>query len=247
VKLHDGSDNRQSEAETMAVSVACAVPSLSKAFKYVGQKLRRDSFAVVIDDKQALRTVRGHADRDTAALRGELDRVGHEVPNGLSQALAVPEDFDGFTRAEFDGDALCLSGHSQALDGCPDGFLEAHRLRQDGQAVHGNARNIEQIVDQSRKERSVALERLERARPQRVVPGPLLQQLDPTDHGRKRVTKFVREVREELVFQAVCFARVPEHAVLQRHGSHMRQLRDYRFVVGVERLATAFGGCSLFA
>src|SRR5215469_12505766 len=94
-----------------------AVACLPKALEYVRQEFGRDSFTVVFDDEQPLRTLRRHADGDMTPLWAELERIGNEVPDGLREALTVPEHLDGFGYAKLEDDALCLSGDSQALHG----------------------------------------------------------------------------------------------------------------------------------
>src|SRR5499426_464830 len=81
-------DERQSKAESAVPSGARRV-GLAEAFKDIGQEIRADAFARVAHGDANVRVHALQARFDAASLRGELDRVGEQVPDHLLQAGGV--------------------------------------------------------------------------------------------------------------------------------------------------------------
>src|SRR5215468_8540496 len=81
-------DERQAEAEA-AIPFGARCVGLSEAVKDIGQEIRADAFPRVAHCNANVWVYALKAHFDATSLRGELDRVGEQVPNHLLQAGGV--------------------------------------------------------------------------------------------------------------------------------------------------------------
>ena len=75
-------DERQTKAEA-ALPFSARRVGLSEAFKDIGQEIGADTFACITHGDANVRGYALKAHFDAASLRGELDRVGEQVPDHL--------------------------------------------------------------------------------------------------------------------------------------------------------------------
>jgi hypothetical protein len=99
--------------------------------------------------------------------------------------------------------------------------------RFEAQGPGGDARNVQQVLDQLRLRARVAFDRLQRA--DALFLGQLrgTQHVCPAEHGIQRCAQLVRDGGQKLVFGAVGLLRLAIQArVLHRQRGHARQLLD---------------------
>ncbi len=89
-----------------------------------------------------------------------------------------------------------------------DDAAELNGSRREAQLAGHDARDVEQIVDETGLMGRVALDRLERLGPRRRVELASHEEPRPAENRRQRRSKLVRERREELVLDAVGLAQL---------------------------------------
>src|SRR5581483_11542803 len=102
-------------------------------------------------------------DVDPPTLRYELDRVREEVGHDLLQPGRVATNADAERRQVApEDDALRLRRGTRLLDGDLDDRRQVDHPELERQLAGGDARDVEQILDQADLEPRIALDALER-------------------------------------------------------------------------------------
>ena len=140
---------------------------------------------------------------DAAALRRELQRVRHQVPDNLLQAVAIAKHLHAVRQPALDLDVLGRRGRRQRLDGVLDDLPHLHRSDVEHHAPADNARDVEDVFDQLRLRRGVLPNDLGRALHGGPIAGALPQDVRPAHDGVERRPQLVRQGRQELVLQPV--------------------------------------------
>ena len=148
VHVHDRADDREPEPAPAAARLVRPRAAV-EALEDVRQLGRLDADARVghLDPRPVRR--RRHVDRDRAAARRELDRVGDEVGDDLADALRVvadPDRRDG--EMQLDGDAAPLCRGRALLDGRLDGRPQVVRPQVEQDQPRIELRELEQVLGQ---------------------------------------------------------------------------------------------------
>ena len=139
-------------------------------------------------------------DRHRAATRGELDGVGHQVGDDLSDPLRVVPDPDRDARiAEGDVDAPAAGGAARLFDRRFDGGAQVIRPEVEQDEPRIELRQLEQVLGEPVETLDLLGARLEEfVACLRVVTGAFAQQLVERPEGRQRRAELVRHIGQEV-------------------------------------------------
>src|SRR5262245_29662444 len=197
-------DERQSEAESAVPSGARRV-GLSETVKDIRQEIRADAFARVAHGDANVRVYALQERFDAASLRGELDRVGEQVPDHLLQARRVAGNL-----ANFAGEISL----ARASSGVRRRVYGLNRLLNYRDQVHwpdlqpelaaDDAGRVEQVINQLRLRLPTALDDVRRMFNFRGVQPAVTQQGRVSENRVQRRAQFMRHEREEFILHPVC-------------------------------------------
>jgi hypothetical protein len=141
---------------------------------------------------------------DVSAYRRVLGGVAEQVRNYLDQPLAVGDDFDRPRRqVGFERVLAAVEIGAARIDRRFDDLGSADPVAAQFEHAARDARDVEQVVDQARHLRDLALDHFDRFLDFRIRQA--LQVEGGVAHRRERVAKLVREDRDELVLAAAGF------------------------------------------
>ncbi len=140
-----------------------------------------------------------------AAWRGELDRVGQQVPEQLGDAQRVDRLAPHRGRGEHQVDPLAFGFRPDLLDRLERDVREIRRAELHGQLARLDLGQEQQVPDEAQQSLGVALDHLGEVL--RVQPGGAIvpQQLHVADDRGQRGPQFVRDQGDELVLERVQF------------------------------------------
>jgi len=203
VKLRELLGNRQSEPES-AVLARKARVGLSKSLEHIRQELRRDAAAGVAHRELHVGVHPREAQLNLAAARGELDRVGEEVPENLLQSIRISRDRSRERLDNgFDSDVFGVRSRHNGGHCFVQNRRQVHRLNIQAKPASYNPRDVQHIFDNLFQSRCVAFDYVPRAfgfvRRDRLCP----HHAGVAEHGVQRRSQFMRKGRKKLVLEAV--------------------------------------------
>ena len=240
MQLDDVANDGQAEAETAAGALQRLV-ALHEALEDLADERRRNAVAVVVDGEHRAAALAPQDNADAAARAGELGGVGEQVADHLRQPHRIAVD------------PQRLLGHRQhrrrrpashrrlrLLEGAHGNVAQVDSLSVQLDLAGGDARDIEQVVDESRQVPDLALDDVPLRRGDSALPAR--HQLERGDDRRQRVAQLVAEHGQEFVLDAAGRfglregrPRLGEQAhVVEREGGTARDLADEGNVVGLE-------------
>ena len=142
-------------------------------------------------------------DVDAPAFLGELHGVADQVEEHLFEPADVAEHDRIWRGRELQLDPLGRGGGHHRLDDVPQQLAKVDLVALERQPPAGDAREIEQVVDQLCLPRRVVVNGLERACGDRGRQRALLKHRRPSEHRVERRAQVVRHDRDEFVLEAV--------------------------------------------
>src|SRR6185436_11119981 len=239
VQLDEALHQRQSEARALELATGGAV-GLAEGLEDQVAVVRLDADAVVDDRDRHAGAAQRRLDRRLAPqphqhLRlgiGELDGVGEQVVEHLLEPRRVGlEQRYVAGGVDADADALLLRGAAQHRADAVDGGAQRQPLHHQLRLAGLDLRQVEDVVDDPQQLLAGAVDVAEEA-PLPLVQllrEPRLQDLREADYGVERRAQLVRNVGEELRFEAVGLAQpqvdlVQLAGALLERGGEARQL-----------------------
>ncbi len=147
--------------------------------------------------------------RDAAARVGELDRVVQQVREDLHEARVIGVDVDRLGRQRHvRGEPAGVEGGAVAFHRVADQLRDQRRLGLELDLARGDARDVEQIVDETDHLRDLALHH--RPHP-RDRAGRVVRQAQDVEAGAQRgqrIAQLVGEDGDELVLAAIDVAQL---------------------------------------
>ena len=141
-------------------------------------------------------------------LGDELDRVRHEVPHDLLEAVRVA--VDGLRLAverRLEAHAPGLGRRPQRVEGGLDHGAQVDRVDVQPHLPGGDARDVEDVRDQAGLDLGVAVDRLRRLQDRRRVRRAVAEDVAPPHDGVERRPQLVGEDGQELVLTVVRLER----------------------------------------
>jgi hypothetical protein len=158
VQFHQGASDCESQSQA-AVAARDGGIGLAEALEHFRDKLRRDSFAAILNSDLELGFVGCASQADCAAVRRELDRVAQEIVENLFQPIFEPS-----TLPDSASSALSSRRFSRAAGIAAWTAHCATRIKQsmlDLDFAADETRNIEQVFDQPGLPRHGAVNRFQ--------------------------------------------------------------------------------------
>ena len=174
------------------------------------QQLRLDACALIGHGNARERPGALQPDPDTRARRTELDGIGEEVPDDLLQPIGIGKERTSI-RIE-GGVQLDILRVRHALDRLDGRLDDGHRIDLSAfnpQLARDDARDVEEVLDQLRKEFRVPLDHLKPSCGADRILESDPQHAGPSQHRRERRAQLVRDHRQEMVLG---FVRLPQLA-----------------------------------
>ena len=246
MQVDDVAHDRQAEPEPAAGALQRLV-ALDEALEDVLEQLARNAVAVVGDREQRLAAILAQVDADVPRRRRELGGIGEQVADHLGQPHRIAVDPHRLVRKRDHGrNEPARERRPGLLERAADDLAQVGRLLVQLDLAGGDARDVEQVVDQAREVPHLALDDVPLGRAGGAF-APR-HQLERGDDRRQRVAQLVAEHGEELVLDPAgrlrlrqCRARLGEQAhVVERERGAARDLADQGDVVGLEA-APRFG------
>ncbi len=157
MKLDEVADDRETEADA-AVRARRAAVRLAKALEDVRQEIGRDADARIADDDFDVRVDALDADLHDPLFRCELHGVRNEVPHHLLQAVGIAGNRAGAgIENRLHADLLGIRSERRRLDGIPHHVRHVDRLDVQPDLPRDDARDVEDVFDNLRERRGVAL------------------------------------------------------------------------------------------
>ena len=201
VQLDDVAHDREAQAET-AVAPPRAVPRLLEGLEDVGQERGFHPDPGVGDAHLHVGLRAPQGDLDAAALGGELDRVGEQVPHHLLEPFRIARDqARPLVQDELQPDLLGVARRALRFHRGPDHGRQVDRSHVEPELARGDSRDVDQVVDQLRQGDDVAFDDFEPAVELLLLERAAAKQLGPREDRRQGVAQLVRDGREELVLQ----------------------------------------------
>ena len=241
VQIDERLGNREAEPEP-AEGLRDGAAALLERIENPRQRLGRDADAGIghADLKRRRAVVRHHprGDGDAAAFRGELERVLQQVPEDLRQPRGIGADDHraarevALPRQLFAAEVAFARGLQRVLEQ----RREVDALQPQLQLAARDAGEVEQVVDEPRLERDVAIDEVEIRAQIRRQPRVVAHGGDEREHRRERRAQLVRERREEVVLRAARRLGFLQPALLgdlrkdalQRGGDELDEVRRLR-------------------
>lgn len=176
----------------------------------MGQQLGGDAGAVVRNADDGVRAARARPDANHAAWVRVLHGVREDVAHALDEPRHVAFDEQRFVaRRRFDRQRMTFFAQPRLYG---SDALRHHAREIDRAALQRNAplrdaRDIEQVVDETGQLRGLTLDHVDGRLRARMAGEHARQQFARVGDRRKRIVQFVREHREKLVLLAVGAAR----------------------------------------
>ena len=189
VQLRHMAGDRQSQAEaptSLAVRFA-----LVEALEDVRQCRGIDARPGITDENTGVRVHLLDHHFHRAVFRSELHRIRQEVPEHLLQTLRVAQHQAGAVQLCAEVKRLGLYRRAHRVNGGMENGAEIQRMHVQSEMASRQARDIEQILDQSRFGRGVAFNNFQRPRCDRRIGASSAQYLGPTQNGTQRRPQFV--------------------------------------------------------
>jgi hypothetical protein len=163
-----------------------------------------------------------HDDRAAAAPRGDADatllarvlgRVVEQVADHLREARRIGVEVDRLARHAHEQQLALRIDHGHGrLDRLADDRLQLHALPLELHLALRDARHVEQVVDEARELRDLAVDDLARHAQRRVAVVRAAEDLARVADRRERVAQLVRQHREEHVLAPVRLLQLGEQA-----------------------------------
>ena len=134
------------------------------------------------------------------------------LKNTCSSRRMSPSTHRVGRRRELQFDPLGRRGRHHRFDDVPEQVAQIDLVAVERHAPAGDAREIEQVVDELGLPRRVVVNGLQRARRDRWGQRAVLQQRRPAEHRIERRAQVVRHDRDELVLEPVRRSRLPSRA-----------------------------------
>jgi len=169
VQLHEAPHVRQAEAQTDGLARARAV-GLPETVEHDWQERGGDALAAVRHADLGVPALPAEVDVHAPVLRGELDRVGHEVPHDLLEPIGVAHERPrAVVEQAREAHLLGVRGRPHHLERGAGHRGEVDRADVDAELAADDPRDVEQVVDELRLRPGVALDDLERVRDCRLA------------------------------------------------------------------------------
>ena len=235
---------RQTDAQAAFGAAQCHL-GLREHAEQRDHAVGRETDAVVRDGHHQLLAFDARAQRNASARVGVLGGVGEQVRQQLRDAQRIRMQ-RGRTRRQLDRQrvALGIDHRARRLHGHVDDRAQRHVALLELELALGDARDVEQVVEQVRHLAHLALDDLARPLHLRRLDPLRSKHLRRAAHGCKRVAQFVRQRCEKHVFLAVGFAQrfeqlpllgdVPQHAREVQRAALAVALAEVRIADGVE-------------
>ncbi len=217
--LHEIPHQRQADAQALADALGRFV-DLDEEVPDLRELVPSDADAVVAHADHHVVELAFCGDLDAPLPFGVLGRVEDEVLEDLLQAHAVGDDperllrklHDHLVPADLD---LALAG----LDRVANLVVDVERLAAQLDGPARDPRDIQQVLDQARHLRHLAVHRLEQRLRSLGLDFLGAQHVNRGAHGCQRVAQLVGEGRQEFVLALVgLLDLLVEHAVVERAG-----------------------------
>ncbi|HYC54125.1 MAG TPA: hypothetical protein VEL28_04215 [Candidatus Binatia bacterium] len=140
---------------------------------------------------------------DTAACRGELQRVAENVVHDLLEPLLIGQNWSRPCHVHQQLDLLGLGRRTRRIDREGDQLAQVQRLHVQSQLSGDHAGQVHEVFDELRLQRDVSLQDLQTASGGLLVRGLLLQNGDPPHHHVERGAQLVRNGPQELILGLV--------------------------------------------
>src|SRR5439155_1621453 len=195
------------------------------------QQLRLDACALIGHGNARERPGALQPDPDTRARRTELDGIGEEVPDDLLQPIGFGKER---TSSRIEGgvqlDILRVRHALDRLDGRLDDGQRIDLSAFNPQLARDDARDVEEILDQLRKEFRVPLDHLKPSCGADRILESDPQHAGPSEHRRERRAQLVRDHRQEMVLRLVRLPQLAPRLLQVAHdpfvGAHVAQDPD---------------------
>ena len=177
----------QGEPETeAAVSPVRSAAALDEEIEDARQQLRPNADAVVADAHDDLLALPLRGDDDVPRLPRVLRRIRQQIRKELREAHPIAVDAQPLTR-QLDAQVMAafLQQRADDLHRLLEGFRKLHRSPPQLELPTGNARHVEEVVDEPREVRHLSLDHFALA-PWRPVAAEL-HQLHRGGDGRQRI------------------------------------------------------------
>ena len=203
VQLDEPARQRQPDAEP-ALRALQRRRDLREHLEHRRQVLRLDADAVVGHRDPQLSAGHRRLQRDAAAARRVLGRVVEQVQQHLRQPRGIGIEPHGVGRQRHVQRVACRrDGGPRRLERTVHHAVQRHPLAAQRDLAAGDARHVEQVVDEAGHLAHLALDHV--ARPARVGVARVAQaqDLERVGDGRERVAQLVRQRGQELVLAPV--------------------------------------------
>ena len=170
------------------------------------QLISRDPDATVRNADERFVSFALNAQADAAALLGVLGRVRQQIAENLHQSLPVAHDVQlAFTVLELQAMPPSVEGRAGRLDGVVDHVCQDDAFSRELDLAGREARDVEQVVDETDEVAQLALHDVEGAVPGRVIQAETSHELEAVRERRERIANLVGERRDEFILPAVRF------------------------------------------
>jgi len=203
VGFDEGPADGESESEAAELTID-EVSALFEGLEEVGEGVGVDAHAGVGDlDLDGAIWGIGCGEGDGAAVRGEFDGVGEEVPEDLLEACEVAADgVVGGVELEVELEVFGLGGAVDDGEGLLEGQMEGDGFESEGEFAIEDAVDIEEVIEEASFEFEVSCEHGEVFAEGLGRVGLVLPARDGEEYGGEGSAEFVAEFGEELVFFA---------------------------------------------
>src|SRR5215468_10798969 len=192
-------NERQAKAESAVPSGARRV-GLSEAVKDIGHEIRADSFARVAHGDANVRVHALQARFYAASLRGELDRVGEQVPDHLLQASGVAGDLANFEgEVSLERDTFGLRRRLDGLNRLLNYRDQINRPDLQPELAADDAGRVEQVINQLRLRLSATLDDVRRMLDLLGIQPAIAQKSGVSVYWVQRRAQLMRHEREDFI------------------------------------------------
>ena len=196
VELDDASHDGEPEADA-ALGAREGAVGLRECFEYAVEHVGGDAHAAVGHADDGFVAVDADRDRHAAAPRRVLDRVRHQVREDLLEALQIPvHPRLGRLRLEGKREVMLAGAGLERLERVPRHLDEVEPPPLEDDLAVGDARDVEEIVDEASEVFRLPVDDAVLLEPRRVRVLPLDHGDGQTD-GAERVSELVAEHRQE--------------------------------------------------
>ena len=198
--LHEAPDQRQADSEAAPTTSL----RLGEHLEDLGELLGRNPDALVAHTDPHLLSLAFGEHPDATVVLAELGGVVQEIGEYLYQSDPIAFD-EQRLRREINAETLIAMSNPDLahLQGRFDDLAEVDLLLVQLNVAAAHARDVEQVLDQTRQVRELAVHHRERTVGGNRIIAPFHEQVDAGAQGRQRIAQLVGQGRQELVLAAI--------------------------------------------